>query len=200
MSRVTFDMSGLNGVLRDLQTQLGAGASIGPVRAWVKQIGVRYLAFTRTRYSRYSRGGGDWAPLSPETIKRRRKARAGTAAASKVIRAATGGDAAILVDTGTLFGALNRGAPGNRFEDIPGGVRVGWGDLRHAKTGKGAATLADIAHYHQTGAGRLPARPLLVEPDAQTITGMMGDGRRAVERLLQNNNMRGRGSGGGGGI
>lgn len=46
----------------------------GPIRKALKQWAVRYRSFAQERFDAYSKGGGDWAPLSPATIARRRKA------------------------------------------------------------------------------------------------------------------------------
>jgi hypothetical protein len=45
----------------------------------------------------------------------------------------------------------------------------------------GQATLADIASFHQTGAGRLPKRVIIAEPDADTLALMT---RRINEWLV----------------
>ena len=39
----------------------------------LKQWGVRYRGFVQQRFDQYSKGGGNWAPLKPATIARRRK-------------------------------------------------------------------------------------------------------------------------------
>lgn len=44
----------------------------GPVRKALKQWAVRYRSFLQERFDAYSKGGGDWPPLSPATIARRR--------------------------------------------------------------------------------------------------------------------------------
>lgn len=80
---------------------------------------------------------------------------------------------AILRDTGTLFSALSptfSNKPGQYEQDIPFGVRVGYGGP--AKHPHGRAAIADIASFHQTGAGPLPARPIVVRPDEVTIARM----------------------------
>lgn len=75
----------------------------------------------------------------------------------------------ILRDKGLLFNALApafSGAPGQLQEDIPFGVRVGFGGPgRHPD---GAATIADIASFHQEGGPHLPQRKIIVPPDEPT--------------------------------
>lgn len=85
----------------------------------------------------------------------------------------------ILRDTGVLFNALSvsmQGQPlslGNLVLDIPNGVRFGFSRYRHSK----GTTIADIASYHNAGGtnGRPPMRAILVQPDSQTMNGMMTD-------------------------
>ena len=113
-----------------------------------------YLAAVRERYNRLSRGGGEWPPLSPVTIARK-QSRSGSR---------LGGEppSAILKDTGQLFNALEPGAPGNTFRDTPDGILVGiGGPVAHAGS---TATMAQIAEFHQVGAGKLPARPIMFLP------------------------------------
>lgn len=72
----------------------------------------------------------------------------------------------ILRDKGLLFNVTApefTGAIGQLQEDIPFGVRVGFGGPgRHPD---GTATIADIAGFHQEGGPRLPQRKIIVPPD-----------------------------------
>lgn len=94
----------------------------------------------------------------------------------------------ILRDTGTLFAALSptfTNKPGAIEENIPFGIRVGYGGpARHTDgESKSPPTIADIASFHQNGVGRLPKREIIVAPDSKTIRGMIGDMERAVDKL-----------------
>jgi len=171
--------------LKALARELHDAPRSGPVDAMFKQWGTRYLAFTRRRFVAFSGGGGDWPDLAPST----KKARRGPTSRKKVRRrkgAATttrgsGRKFAILRDTGTLLAALDVGAPGNRFDRLPDGIEVGFGGpSRHPK---GKATIADIARFHNQGAGKLPQRKIIVPPDSPTVEGMRQDGVRAVQAL-----------------
>jgi len=173
--------------LQELTRRLQAAPIGGAVDTMLRNWGRRYLGFTRRRFVRYSRGGGDWPPLSPATIaqrrgpKRRRKKRKthGTATTTR----GSAGVVAILRDTGTLFNALTIGAPGNLFERVGKGINVGFGGpARHPKGGE---AIASIATKHQFGdpAQHLPQREILVEPDQATIDGFVEDAKRAVARL-----------------
>lgn len=93
---------------------------------------------------------------------------------------------AILRDTGTLFLALTptwSAKPGALEQHIPMGVRVGYGGpQRHAKGG--GATIADIASFHQTGAGHLPVRRIIVDPTPQLVDAMRDDMERALRKMV----------------
>jgi hypothetical protein len=88
--------------------------------------------------------------------------------------------AAILRNTGLLFNAIDVGAKGNLFKLEPGGILVGFAGASH---GAGKANIAQIASYHDQGGVHLPRRQILVAPNAQTITGMVADAKRAFARL-----------------
>lgn len=148
----------------------GQQAGGSPINNAFKQWGVRVRSFLQERFAVYSRGGGNWAPLKPSTIKRRRK-----------------GSRAILRDTGTLYNALSpvfTGKPGAIEERIPYGIKVGYGGPAHY-TNKygGVATIADIASFHQTGSGYLPKREIIVKPDEHTLDLMAEDMNRAIMKM-----------------
>lgn len=153
----------------------GRSAAAGGVfDALFKAWGRRYLAFTRRRYTTASRSpGSPWPDLAESTKKKRRGPRKGYKAARSF---------AILKDTGTLFNALTVNMPGNLFQRIAQGIRVGFGGPARAP-GSRRATIAEIAGYHQLGSGRLPKREILVKPDQQTIQQMTGDLKKAMDRL-----------------
>lgn len=138
-------------------------AGAGPLRKAMKKWAFRYRSFLSERYDAFSKGGGDWPP-----IKRPHK-RGGTT---------------ILRDTGTMFAALAPSViakPGSITEDIPFGIRVGYGGpMKHPS---GSATIADIASFHQVGAGNLPVRKTIVPPDDKTLKAMSGDMDVAIAEL-----------------
>lgn len=151
----------------------------GPVRRAMRQWAERYRSFAQLRFDSFSKGGGDWAPLKESTKKRRRKARKG-----RLKGAAR--SFSILRDNNLLFPALtpvwNR-KPGALQKDITFGVRVGYGGP--AKYPGGKATIADIATFHDTGAGNLPKRQIIVVPDAKTLTAMAGDMERGLGEMAR---------------
>lgn len=227
--------------LTKLKQQLGSVSRTEGHPAWASmrtQWGRRIEAFTRRRFDRYSKGGGDWPPLALRTVNARRRAGSTSPFAGKKITRRNGLDgvtnnsgrrlvaqavardttrgggivrttrrAAILVNTGTLKAAITIGVQGNLFRSIPGGVRYGIeggmsrtarkvttttpgknGKRRHksvAASLSGRATLGQIAKWHQTGAGRLPKREIVVRPDAETVKGMEGDLSRACNAVIR---------------
>lgn len=145
---------------------------------------VRYRSFVQRRFNTFSRGGGDWPPLAASTIKKRKPAakRKGTQSTPKV-RVAS-----ILRDTNTLYTALTPAiaAPAGSINQLlsdGSGIEVGFaGEGTHP----GGATIAQIALWHQTGAGNLPVREIIVLPDQKTIDGMSADLERAHKEAIRN--------------
>lgn len=181
MGTVKIDLSGLQryqqAIAQDLRTRAN-----GPVRQAMHQWAARFRSFLQLRFDKFSKGGGDWPDLAESTKRRRQKARK-THASRKKSGSATR-SFAILRDTGTLFAALTPAfarKPGQLQEDIPFGVRVGFGGP--AKHPEGKTTIAAIAAAHQAGAGPLPVRKIVVPPDQATMDAMAGDMERALERL-----------------
>ena len=170
----------------------------GALRDMTYKWAARYRGFARARFIRYSRGGGDWPYLAPSTLAarrrktpggrmyvidrktgKRRRTRGKTNASSKLSQRPR-----ILWDTGLLIGALQPrvvGAPGQLQKDEPHGILVGYGGPHRYPKGK-QPTIADIAHFHQTGAGRVPQRKIIVKPDALTRQGMTRDLEVALKR------------------
>ena len=127
----------------------------GQIRKAYGQWALRYRSFIQRRFNDYSRGAGDWPKL---------KYRQGS----------------ILRDTNTLFTALTptlsppKGSINRMLED---GIEVGFGGNASHPAG---ATIAQLAFWHQTGAGNLPVREIIVPPDSATVRDMVQDMQRAV--------------------
>ena len=153
----------------------GLRSHVGPVEAMFRQWDLRYLAFARREFKKNSRGGGRWAPLAEATMKARRGARKGYKGRRRF---------SILYDTGLLFKALNFGAPGNLYQKIKNGIRVGFGGP--ARHGKDKVTIADIARYHNQGSPkrRLPKRQIIVEPSVSVVRAMGEDAKMMMARLM----------------
>lgn len=169
-----------------------------PIRRAFRTCAIIYRSFIQERFDSASKGDGTWKPLAASTIARRRAAKIakiaglrGAAKAAHEKRQArlkdTGGGAAILRDTGMLFQALSptfSGAPGAIEEDIPNGIRVGFGGpSAHKGT---SATVADIATFHDEGGsgGRPPQRKIIVPPTAVVIDRMGTMFEAALKRAV----------------
>jgi len=141
----------------------------GPIRKALKQWAYRYRSFARRRWLAQSKGGGDWPVLKPQTIARRRKK-----------------SDKILIDTATMLGGFTPefgNKPGQIEEDISFGIRVGLGGS--SPHPRGGVTLGDLYRIHHFGQGRVPARPLVVQPDAATVRGMRSDMKRAMKEAAE---------------
>jgi hypothetical protein len=176
---VKVDLSGLKRFSAAVSADL-RGSGNGPIRVALRQWGARFRAYIRERFVEFSRGGGDWAPLADSTKRKRRGPRKGAKGARTY---------SILRDTGTLLNAVDptfSGKPGQLQEDIPFGIRVGYGGpARHPK---GKATIADIAAFHQVGSGTLPCRKIIVAPSAGVQQQMKSDMQKAVDALARQAN------------
>jgi len=156
---------------------LAGGGDDNPVRRALHQWAHIFRAFLQERFNAFSRGGGGWKPLAESTKRRRRGPQRGKASlrGKRGKAHAATGTFSILRDTGILFNVVAPtfiGAPGQLQEDIPFGVRVGFGGPgRHPD---GTATIADIASFHQVGNPRLPQRKIIVPPDDPTQKVMAG--------------------------
>lgn len=136
-------------------------------RSVYNQWAARYRSFLQHRFVGHSRGGGDWQPL-----KRKRKRGAKR-------------KAAILRDTNTMFRVLDpafKSGPGQLQEELPYGVRVGFGGTgNHPKAEMTVARLAEIHHF---GLGHMPERRIIVDPDDAVQRAMVGDVERHWKKVL----------------
>ena len=149
--------------LQNLQKQ--SSRMEGPFEKMKKRWAVRYRTYIRDRFSRFSRGGGDWPKL-------KRKRKKGALSAASILR-----------DTGTLFTVVATafsGAPGALEQVLPDGIRVGFGGTQKHPSGQGVS-IRDLAEFHHLGAGVLPVRIIIVIPDATTLSGMRGDTEMAIQ-------------------
>lgn len=182
-AKVDIDLTPLQKFEQRVDAELN-GQRSGPVAKAVKQWGVRYRSWAQERFDKFSKGGGDWPPLKPSTIRGRRKGVKGRKIGSgKTAVAAV--RAAILRDLGILFAVLSpvfTGKPGQLQETIPYGIRVGYGGP-HKHAGGGKATIADIAMFHDQGMGHLPKRQIIAPPIGTVITQMAADMDKGLQQL-----------------
>jgi hypothetical protein len=184
---VRLELGPLNKFEQAIMDGLKTGAP-NPVRSAFKRIAAFFRAWTKERFVRYSRGGGDWAPLKPSTIARRRKGKGRnlektTGDKTKTVTVA-GGTVSILYDTGTLIAALDptfSPSSGAVEKDIPFGIRVGMGGgAKHPKSSR--FSIGDIAEIHQAGATNLPSRKIIVEPPMGEQETYSGEIQKALGR------------------
>ena len=155
----------------------GGGKAAGPIGAAFREWGARFRGLLKERFVEFSRGGGDWPDLKESTKRRRAKARKGHEGARSF---------AILIDTATLIHAVDpqfKNPPGRVDENIPFGIRVGYGGPDRYPKGK--ATIADIASFHQEGGGHLPCRKIIVGPSRGVVDAMAGDMTRALKQITE---------------
>jgi hypothetical protein len=162
------------------------------------QMSRRYEAFTRRRFNAYARGGGDWKPLALSTVEGRRKGK-GKVDRSSLARdtrrggglVAAGKVVSILINTGLLQQSLSIGTTGN-LNILTGRNTIRYG-LKPIKVGKGAATLQQIAGYHNAGGSsgnNPPKRVILAAPDQATKDGMTRDVERAVLKIMKEESLK----------
>jgi hypothetical protein len=162
---VTFSVNGINA----FQKAMKAGKSPAITKT-LKQWGVRYRGWITKRFILYSKGGGDWKPLSPATIARRRKGKG----KSSLI--------AILRDTGQLLQALAPmlGQPGQLERHEGFSVVLGVDDS--AMHMGSSVTIGDIAAFHNYGMGHNPVRLILAMPDNELLNKMAQDAERNLSK------------------
>jgi hypothetical protein len=125
----------------------------------LKKWAIRYRAFIQRRWNQYSRGAGDWPPL---------KYRKGS----------------ILRDTNTMFSAMlpvlspPAGSINNLSSDMMT-IDVGFGG---SATHPAGVPIAQLALWHQTGAGNLPVREIIVPPDESLLAQMKLDMKKEFDK------------------
>jgi hypothetical protein len=175
---VKLDLTGLRNFEATIKGQL-SGTGAGPVAVAVRQWGIVYRSYVQERYDKFSKGGGDWPDLAESTKRKRRKGKPKKGAGGEKVAEKY----SILRDIGLLFNVLSpvfASAPGAIQEDIPFGVKVGFGGPSAHPGSK--ATIADIASFHQYGAG-VPKREIIVAPSVAVVAQMSDLMQAALTKL-----------------
>lgn len=186
------------------QVATGLRTHSGPFGEMFTKWAAIYAAFTRRRFNQFSRGGGNWQPLRPSTIRARagaargRKGKGGGSGKGLGARSSlaltrrgalvnAGRTVSILRDKGILFNAISIGATGNYVGRVPRAVIYGFAPVPHTgrRQSKRVATIQKIAHWHNIGAGRNPRRVILANPDRSTRTQLTSAMRAAVRKIMQ---------------
>lgn len=128
------------------------------LRAWAKI----YLADMQRRFSKKSRGGGDWKAISEATEQKK-------------------GNKLILVDEGKLMKALQLGGTGNFVKFIMSelAVEVGFSEALHSKN----LSYNKLARIHQNGEGNNPVREILEPPSPAALRQMIRATQIAMNRM-----------------
>jgi hypothetical protein len=126
-----------------------------------------YRAFIRLRWRRFSKGGGNWAPLSPLTVKRK-------------------GNDLILIDTKLAYESVSP-----EFEEVFSILPnkrtqykavVTFGSKEMYPSG---ISVNQVMSYHQEGTDSMPARPVLVSPDTATKRNMERKCKEEITKYLR---------------
>lgn len=137
-------------------------SSNGPIRQALQDWGVIYAKFLIKRFYAYSMGAGNWPKLKPATIARKKR---------------RGLLLWILRATDQMFQAFApefANKPGSITQQVPFGVRIGFGGGMRWPHSEANMTIAELASIHQLGKGRVPVRKIIVPPDQWTV-GLMRD-------------------------
>lgn len=167
---VTLNLYKLRGLRPALEADLRLSGN-GPIRAALHEWAAILGRFLTARWERFSFGGGNWRKLRPATLKR--KERLGQLLL--ILRATD--------QTFESFAPELARKPGRVTEDVPFGVRVGFGGGMQYPHSRGGPTMAQIARWHQTGAGHLPVRKIIVPPDQATVNEMREAMQAAVAEV-----------------
>jgi hypothetical protein len=192
-SKVRWNFRGLQYVIREFDRRTGLPEGLDILLAKI------YESYIKRRFLKKSRGGGGWRDLADSTKRARLRKGKGLARTSKVpgrivARNKKGqfrkSNVEILRDTGTLFKALSVGAPGNLTKKIKGGVRFGIiGRGRHPEF---EGTISELGLIHHKGLGKVPARPIIENPDDRTLRLMGAAVRRSMGKVIRKGSQRGR--------
>lgn len=161
---VKIRMKGLRGVRAQLRTGLSGGRT--PAFQMLENWGLAALTFLQKRFRKFSAGGGDWKPLAASTLKADKGRRLG-----------------ILRKTSAIYFALFKGSAGNVFQVVGRFIRIGFGGPgRHPGS---EISVAGLAIIHNTGAGNVPQRKIIVNPDLATVNQMKIDARNAFREMIR---------------
>lgn len=134
------------------------------------QVNRLYRAFLRERFVKFSRGGGNWKKLAASTLKARRNKNKGSVA--------------ILRDTDAMFASFQPSIVktfGIVKKKAKLGFNVTFGSPIPHHSGVSTITLMK---WHHSGAGRLPARKLVVDMDIRTARRAARIFERAMARVM----------------
>lgn len=177
---VYIDLTGLDEALRTLLIYHRKAPQLAEM---LQKWEARYSAFVLQRFERFSRGGGDWAPLAESTKKRRRRG-AGRRDLTRT---------SILIDSGTMRNSIDFKASGPfeawrytyqgayLWEMVGEGVELSLNGPARYPDG---TSVADVIRFHDKGGPRLPQRRIIVPPDEATLAAMTADAQQAYTEMI----------------
>lgn len=121
-----------------------------------------YKNFILSRFDKFSRGGGDWRNIKPETAERKKSS-------------------AILVDTRTMRLGLAADIGAVSVNGLKMTIRI----KQRTKHKRAKMSVAKLASIHHFGLGRVPARKILVRPDARTNRQISDKVQRGIKRQMK---------------
>lgn len=140
MSRITFDFSDFDTFISRMQAATDLSTA-SPMQAGALSASNAYHAAMRARFAAASLGNGTWQSLAPYTVKQHAK---------------IGDDLPhILHFFGNLELSMERSEPDHVLDITADSIIEGTENF--------------TAQYHQYGTPKMPARPILVFPDSETV-------------------------------
>lgn len=182
---IDLDPSLLVGVLAKLPAAIDARRE--PMRGAFAKASTALMRWENARFAAASGGDGTWRDLAYMTkrlrIERQIKLSGSKTKLTQSIVA--GAHLPILFVFGDLEKALfDFGAPGHFQAFDMDGISEGAGDGQHPDA---KMTFGALATIHHKGSGRIPARPVMADPDSSTVNvigGELGAGLNAVFQSL----------------
>jgi hypothetical protein len=142
--------------LKRFQAALAAdlqGSGQGPIRAAMKQWGVRFRSAMQERFAQESAGGGDWPPLAASTILARRAGRGmGGGTRQQAMARKQKQINRLEKQRGNLYRQLGKAKKSERVEKLGQQIRAKTAQINKAWKGRqGLATMAGIQILRNTG-------------------------------------------------
>ena len=130
------------------------------VKNALEEWGKIYNEFMVRRYEKFAAGGGNWRRLKTETVKRKKQNKY-----------------KVLIEFGDLLRKLKAQAAIRKTASLSVSAGVTRGAMHRS-----GLNVADLVTIHQLGRGRVPARQIVVQPDAATKKKLVDIMDRAIER------------------
>ncbi|HEX8323088.1 MAG TPA: phage virion morphogenesis protein [Tepidisphaeraceae bacterium] len=157
-SAISADTSRFDRMATAIGQTMTAPLAGGPLRAGAEEAMQVYADATQRRFNLASGGDGTWPALARSTVLKKRRH--------------TLFPERILYLSGKLFASLTPGGTNSIYEVMTDRVRYGTRD--------------PVAHFHQVGGGRLPARPILVAPTREVLERCTAEVSAGLQKAILN--------------